>query len=313
MKKVIIGGGIAAAVGLVAALGYAAVASGGASPHLLPYVGHLDHDGTPVTGKVALKVCLVSNIDTACDKATWFEEFDSVDVAGGNFSLVLGQTKPIDDATGAAGNLYIRAMVGATVAQGTPTFVQLSGAQQVLSVPFAINANQGTSFHLEGQIYKGGTVPGTSVPGLTSENFGEGIKLVSNGADIGFSRAGNSANQFAPPANYNSMTIQSNGVVLGENSLPIRQVTFCRQYGGALATPNKQVWFKDSDCTHKLPRGTCFAMLSQQNDCAGGVDWSIQMPQDNNGASGMRWYNPENCGNGYGVAATFLCAFDGNP
>ena len=73
--------------------------------------------------------------------------------------------------------------------------------------------------------------------------------------------------------------------------------------------PNKQVWFQNGQCTHGMPKGTCFGMISRENDCGGGVDWSIQVPQDNNGSVGMRWYNPNNCGAGYAVAATFICAY----
>lgn len=310
MNKLIVGGGVALGVGLLAALGYAQVAGGvAAAPKLIPYVGHLDHDGQPVTGKVAMLVCLVQNSSASCDLAPWKEEFKSVDVAGGNFSLVLGQSTAIPDTIYNAPNgLYIRAMVGAFDAGGAPTYVQLSGAQRLLSVPYAVNVNQATNFRVEGQIYKGSTVPATNVPGITSQNAGEGLAFASNGGDIVFSRSANSGNGFTPPTNTNMLTIQANGVALGEGSFPIRQITYCQQVS-SMDGPNKQVWFQNGECSHGLPRGICFGMLSRGNDCGGAVSWSIQHPQDNvNGASGMRWYNEDNCGQ-YHVAATFLCAY----
>src|SRR5262245_35939395 len=175
----------AAAIALLAGAGLYARATSQASaapPRLIPYTGHLDHDGNPVTGSVAMKVCLITDPATACDAAPWSEMHGAVAVAGGRFSVTLGESVPIGDDTfksAPATPLYVRVMVGASNDAGA-TFVQLNGAQRVLSTPYAINAEQAAKMRIDGPIHSGAATPASAELGLYSETAAGGVRIVTN-------------------------------------------------------------------------------------------------------------------------------------
>lgn len=315
MKKVALAAAMALSTGLVALLAYAqVVADGSHAPRLIPYVGHLDKDGEPVTGKVAMKVCLVAAPSTPClPKAgtAWSADFNSVDVAGGQFSLVLGQNPdPIDESifkTSAA--LHIRAMVGAYDAGGSPTFVQLSGAQQLLSVPFAVNADGARNMRVLGPVYNGNVRPNATALGLLEQTPGAGISIATNGGDIVFNRTATADNGFGVPPGPNLLTVGATGVKIGDKSPPIRQITKCLKNTSVPDYDVVVVGWVDGDCSNGLPAGQCYGMLTNTADCGPASSWEVLLPGEDPAKApngGMRWYNHSRCG-AFNVGAVYLC------
>lgn len=307
MKKALIGGATAAALGAIAFAAYAQVAAGGsAAPRLLPYVGHLDHDGVPVSGQVALKVCLVKAADTACSAAAWSEQFDQVNVAGGAFSLVLGQNSAIPDDIWKSGSpVFVRAMVGATALQGSPTFVQLSGAQRVLSVPYAVNVDAASSLRVDGPIARGSVSPSTDDLGLYSGPAGQPIRLVTNGGDIRFNADGASNNGVGSDA-ATLLAVSAAGVKVGK-SVPFKYITNCSKDGNYDFVGWKEYTWVSADCDAGLPAGKCFAYMGRMNECGNHDHWTAWVPGDNaakpNGY--VSWWG-EACG-GWKIQVTYVC------
>lgn len=135
---------------------------------LIPYEGHLDLNGVPVTGTYDFRFALFANdgADASCLVAAdpgacgfWWEqhleaEGEGVEVNGGAFGVVLGETQALNDAVFAQADLYLAMAVKAT---SDPAFTLLSGKQRILAVPFAARAAAAKNYEITGQAYLSGS------------------------------------------------------------------------------------------------------------------------------------------------------------
>lgn len=158
-------------------------AGSGENPRGLPYRGHLDLGGVPITD--SLSMTFVVWDDAAAGTALHTETLD-VDIAGGDFSVVLGRGGVgLSDEVFSAAELFISVSVA-----GTP----LDGRQQIWALPQAQRAARAQNLTVTGDLeVQGGTiwqgapptVAGTDL-GLYSAVDGKQIRVVSNAAPIRF-------------------------------------------------------------------------------------------------------------------------------
>jgi hypothetical protein len=117
-------------------------------PKLIPYNGHLDRDGVPVNGTVAVTFFLVTSEGAAFGANVWAEDHAAVVVANGRFSVLLGGTTPIPDGVLRLPALYLGMKVGETLGGA----VELSGRQRLGSAAGAVTAAQAEDFTVNGDV-----------------------------------------------------------------------------------------------------------------------------------------------------------------
>ncbi len=129
---------IAAAI-LIAALVHAA--GDGPPARGIPYRGHLDLNGVAVNAQIDMTFTI---FDDPVAGAALHTEPLTVDVANGDFAVVLGQNgTALPDAVFSAAELFVAIDV-----DGTP----LAGRQQIWALPQATRAGRGTDFTVTGQL-----------------------------------------------------------------------------------------------------------------------------------------------------------------
>ena len=94
-------------------------AGNGSAPRLLPYRGHVDLDGTPLSGAIPMTFTL---FDDAAAGVELFNEAITVDVASGDFAVMLGEAGGLPDSALTAAELFVAVSVN-----GTP----LTGRQRI--------------------------------------------------------------------------------------------------------------------------------------------------------------------------------------
>gem|GEM_PF-1676090 len=135
---------------------YITVAAGPGEPNaLVPYHGHLEHNGTPMNGVVDVRVGLFTSAgaDASClwtgttPCGAWSDTFANVAVAYGNFALSLGSNANLPTTTFFNNGVFL----GIAVDNGTG-FVGVGGLQRLASVPYAVRGEQATDFLATGAI-----------------------------------------------------------------------------------------------------------------------------------------------------------------
>ncbi len=115
---------------LVAFSLFAAAAS--AADNRFPYQGHLEKDGVPLNGTFDFQFRLFSVASAGTQ--LWVETRSGIQVTAGAFSTTLGAATAIPDAVLNNPTLFLQVSVRRV---GEPTFVTLTGRQQLLNVPKA--------------------------------------------------------------------------------------------------------------------------------------------------------------------------------
>lgn len=118
----------------------------GGVPRLVPYRGHLELDGVPVDGALSLAVSIYDA--EAGGELLWGPETNLTTAVNGDFSLMLGQSLPIDPEILSEGDAWIGFSVDGT---------DLTGRQRLGSAPYAMRA-------LEAVNALNGVPSGTIVP-----------------------------------------------------------------------------------------------------------------------------------------------------
>jgi len=115
------------------------VASAQASTTLVPYEGHLEHDGEAINGQRAFRFEVTA--EGAPDQAPWVEEHIGVQVSNGEFRVALGlhNSVPLDAVLRRPGPHRLRVSV---LSEGGE-FVALDESQRLLAVPFAVSSGDG--------------------------------------------------------------------------------------------------------------------------------------------------------------------------
>jgi microcystin-dependent protein len=130
----------------------------------LPYHGYLELAGVPVEGKKAVTFTLYNGDSTP---TTWNER-QTVVIAGGHFSAMLGAQTPLDEVLkGGVAPLSVGVSVQDVGSDGLPTgtAVALAGRQLLGSTPYAWRGAPGTSFIADSDITSvGGRVYDRSGP-----------------------------------------------------------------------------------------------------------------------------------------------------
>lgn len=158
---------------------------------LIPYQGHLDLNGGPVTGAYDFRFALFSTATpsaaclgtSGCDGTSlYWTEHLGVTVSGGTFAVVLGEKKALTDAVLANPDLYLAIAVRRA---GDP-YTVLQGTQRILAVPFAARAAAAKDYQVTGSVYvledvwAGGALSANSV---TTESLAVHTNVLSaNGA-----------------------------------------------------------------------------------------------------------------------------------
>ncbi len=117
---------------VVVVAGFAIAQGVNTSGGSIPYVGHLERGGEPVDGSVAmqLRVYTTPTGGAVCD----VQDFDPVDVVGGNFAVEL---EGLADACLSAGALWLEVSVGDSLAALTDLAPSAGGRTRLGAVPFA--------------------------------------------------------------------------------------------------------------------------------------------------------------------------------
>lgn len=132
----------------------------GVPPRLIPYEGHLDKDGAPVTTPEGMGLDMVFYLVDAPSKtraaALWFEEHRNVPVVAGRFSVALGRSSVLPDELLRRPELYLGVVVAGA---------ELGGRQRILSAPGAITAGQTGDLTVHGALAVAGPA---SIAGRTN-------------------------------------------------------------------------------------------------------------------------------------------------
>ncbi|MFT3837004.1 MAG: hypothetical protein QM723_08405 [Myxococcaceae bacterium] len=134
----------------------------------LPYQGRLDKAGKPLSGSYDLAFTLFDSAGGS--NVLWTDTFTAVPVAGGAFSVKLGGgVKTLDAAVLRGGSVFVAIAVQGP---GETSFTALSGRQQVLTTPYAAQAQQ--DFAVPGVLTVG---PDAGVPLVTLGNGALPLKV----------------------------------------------------------------------------------------------------------------------------------------
>lgn len=131
---------LALVIPLLAPLGANAQAFGDAP---IAYNGRLELDGAPVDGTYAMRfgIVLTAGASSEClvaGSCTWWEEHAAVDVAGGRFSVALGEVTAFPATLFSSGDLYLLV----AVYDGAAGWKLLGDRQRLLAVPRAARTEQ---------------------------------------------------------------------------------------------------------------------------------------------------------------------------
>jgi hypothetical protein len=127
---------------LGAYIAYADLSFATPPPMRLPYHGYLEQGGVPVNGPQDMEFVLTWGADDPV--GFWSEEHLGVQMNAGEFSVVLGESGTLAPEYFDPSTIYVRVCIP-NCAEG----VMLSGAQQLLSAPFAIKADRGADFEVK--------------------------------------------------------------------------------------------------------------------------------------------------------------------
>lgn len=137
--------GTVAAVAIVVAAG-----AQSAAPNLIPYTGHLDSDGMPVTGEVDMTFFLVGSPTGTFANALWSERHPGVRVSGGAFGATLGAGTPATPIPAALLRDQPALYIGVKLGPGDG--VELAGKQRLLSGPYALASASARDFTVTGAL-----------------------------------------------------------------------------------------------------------------------------------------------------------------
>ena len=115
----------------------------------IPYAGHLELDGVPVAGPVALTFYLYDAFQGGTQ--VWSESHPTVEVADGAFSVQLGLSTPIGPELRPYGDLFLEISINGQ---------RLTGRQPLGAVPFAYRGAPGSDFVVDGDLEFGSSCPG---------------------------------------------------------------------------------------------------------------------------------------------------------
>ncbi len=140
-------------------------ATSGVNSAQIPYTGHLQHNGGPVTGEVGMRFRLYPS--ALSETVLWEETHDPsadasrerVDVQVGQFSVMLGTYEDIDAPTLRQATLFL----GIEILDENGDAVPLGGRQQVGALPFAWGGAPGQNFTVDGDLVCNGCVTSDAV------------------------------------------------------------------------------------------------------------------------------------------------------
>lgn len=154
----------AALIVLVATGAFVLAAGDGPAPRLLPYRGHLNLDGAPVTASLPITFELYDD-DTA--GSLLHTEPLSVDVVAGDFAVLLGQTVAIEDAAFTAAELFVAITVDGTPLAGRQ---RIGAAHRVMDHPgtFTVGTLSATAVSA-GSVAASGSITGATMSASSIE------------------------------------------------------------------------------------------------------------------------------------------------
>lgn len=133
-------------------------------PRVMSYRGHLENNGAATDGSYDFRFAAfaTATADASCLLAAtpgtcglWWEEQSAVNVAAGNFAVLLGASTVLPDAFYAQSQVFLSLAVRRT---GDPAFTLLGASQRITPAPFAGRAYGSVDFKVTGTLDVGNQV-----------------------------------------------------------------------------------------------------------------------------------------------------------